>query len=294
MADTEIIACIYFALTALGLSDLEIRFSNRLLFYRLFTVSDPEIQLILREIDKLQKIGADEVMARLKSGGVSAQGLEEADRLIAVGQGEAALNKIVQSFPAAADLAGPGGPSRQIAKSIAAFGVAPQAIIFDPLLVRGLDYYTNMVFEISLKNNPELGSIAGGGRYDGLVNQFSEKSLPAVGGSIGIDRLFDAMQELGLVKNAGLIKVLVVNQDEDLQNDYIGLVTTLRDAGINSELYYEPVKLDKQFKYAESKGIEYAVIMGQDEKTQGVVQLKNLQTREQTEVALSELPEKLK
>lgn len=292
-ADAEVVACLYMALVELGLTDCEIRFSNRMLFYRLFTVPDAEIQQILREVDKVKKIGEEEVLSRLKAAGVSEQGLVEAKALVSVGEGRNALENIARLFPQAADMAKNSGAPEGFTKLLSYYGVPEDAVVFDPLLVRGLDYYTNLVFEINLKGQPEFGSIVGGGRYDGLVSKFSETNIGAVGGSIGIDRLFDAMKDKGLVVPTGLTKVLIADLDEKFMKTYVELVTALRNAGINSELYYEPAKLEKQFKYAESKGIQYAVIMGEDEQAKGVVQLKNLKTREQTEVAIGDIVKKL-
>jgi histidyl-tRNA synthetase len=134
---------------------------------------------------------------------------------------------------------------------------------------------------------PSFPSIGGGGRYDNLLDTFSEKSLPAVGCSLGIDRLFDALEEMKLIDAPATVQVLVVNFDEELQDTYVQLASELRAAGINAELYYEAVKLDKQFKYAEAKNIPYAIIIGGEEKASGSVKIKNLQTREQEEVNMA-------
>jgi histidyl-tRNA synthetase len=121
------------------------------------------------------------------------------------------------------------------------------------------------------------------------VDSFSEKSLPAVGGSIGIDRLFEALRFQGKIVTATAANALVINQDETLQPQYLKLVSELRQAGVSSELYYEPAKLEKQFKYAEAKSIPFAVILGADEISKGTVQIKNLRTREQKELLRTEL-----
>lgn len=290
VADAEVMVCIYTAFKELGLNNVQVRFNNRMLYYRLFTVPDQEIAIILRTADKVKKIGAEAVMEQLRQQKISAEGLEQAEKLLALGEGEQALENIARLFPAAATVA---EAVKGVIWDANKLGIPESALVFDPLTVRGLDYYTNMVFEMVLPDKPEFGSIAGGGRYDGLVDQFSEKSLPAVGGSIGIDRLLEAMQEMGLAKSNGLIKVLVVNQDSALRKEYLEMATQLREAGINTELYYEPGKLDKQFKYAESRGIEYAVIMGAAERERGTVQLKNLGTREQREIPRSDIVSEL-
>jgi histidyl-tRNA synthetase len=149
------------------------------------------------------------------------------------------------------------------------------------------------VFEIYLTDKPEFGSICSGGRYDNLVDKFSNQSLPAVGGSIGVDRLLDALADMGAIEKAQPIKALVLNQSEGLQKEYIKMVSDLRTAGVNAEVYYSTAKLDKQFKYAESKNIPYAVIIGEKEVGEGKAQLKNLQTREQEELTQEEVIKKL-
>ncbi len=286
LADAEIVSCLYFALIELGLKNVQVRFSNRMLFYRLFTVDDKEIVTILRCVDKVNKIGAEAALQQLRDQQVGNKGIEQTQKLLSLGEGNTALDNIARLFPDAANVS-------EVVKGFMRYtsklGVPESALMFDPLLVRGLDYYTNLVFEMTLPDKPEFGSIVGGGRYDNLVDQFSDKSLPAVGGSIGVDRLLEAMTEMGLVKSGGVAKVLVVNQDAALEKDYLALVSELRNDNINAELYYEPAKLEKQFKYAESKGIEYAVIMGAAERERGMVQVKNLAMREQKEVPRADI-----
>ena len=181
----------------------------------------------------------------------------------------------------------------KLIEMIQSFGVSA-TVEFDPSIARGLDYYTGTVFEIYLSDKPEYGSICSGGRYDNLVDTFSKESLPAVGGSIGIDRLLQALDEMGETETTTPIQALVLNLSENLQNKYISLANNLRTAGINVELYYSTAKLDKQFKYAESKSIPYAIIMGEEESSNDEVQLKDLVKREQETVKVSDLAEKLK
>jgi len=297
VSDAEVIVCMCKAVEAVGITNYQLRLNDRSIFDLLSSLflaagaSVDEGKEVMRALDKVGKIGKMGAVKILEEKNVSEGAIKQAQMLMDLGEGEQALANIEQNLSkdswAVANL-------RTLLALVKAQGVAEKNIVFDPLIMRGLDYYTGVVFEIILPDKPEFGSIMGGGRYDNLVDQFSDQSLPAVGGSIGIDRLYDAMVDQGLVEAEGLVKALVVNLDEQLMEDYVKLVTGLRAAGINSEMYYQPVKLDKQFKYAESKGIEYAVIMGPDEKAKGAAQLKNLKTREQAEVPLSELAGKLK
>ena len=165
---------------------------------------------------------------------------------------------------------------------------------FDPKIARGLDYYSGTVFETVIPDKLEYGSICSGGRYDGLLSQFSDQSLPAVGISVGIDRLYDALVEMNLIPKAKVADIIILNLDVKLQNEYIKLAMDLRSNGVNVEIYFEPAKLDKQFKYAEKKGIEWAAVMGEDEAKSRMIKLKNIATREQIEVKLDNLATKIK
>lgn len=268
LSDAEVIACSAKALEAVGLSDYKIRLNDR----RNFEVFGESASDIIRSIDKFDKIGLDGVVSELESKGVSADKIATAKQIM---EGSASLQYAEQLEKLRAD--------------IIKLGISEVNIVIDPSIARGLDYYTSTVFEIVIPSMPEFGSVCSGGRYDSLVDQYSEQSVPAVGGSIGVDRLFDALAEKGEANTESVVKALIINFDEALQDEYIELATKLRMQGIAVELYYEPVKLDKQFKYAESKQIPYAIVIGTDEQAKGVVKLKNMQTREQMECSEEEL-----
>ncbi|MCC7356319.1 MAG: histidine--tRNA ligase [Candidatus Doudnabacteria bacterium] len=268
LSDAEVIACSAKALEAVGLSDYKIRLNDR----RNFEVFGESASDIIRSIDKFDKIGLDGVVSELESKGVSADKIATAKQIM---EGSASLQYAEQLEKLRAD--------------IIKLGISEVNIVIDPSIARGLDYYTSTVFEIVIPSMPEFGSVCSGGRYDSLVDQYSEQSVPAVGGSIGVDRLFDALAEKGEANTESVVKALIINFDEALQDEYTALATKLRAQGIAVELYYEPVKLDKQFKYAESKQIPYAIVMGTDEQAKGVVKLKNMQTREQVECSEEEL-----
>jgi histidyl-tRNA synthetase len=278
LADAEVIACACKALEGLGVSDYVVRINDRRVFDRFSVPEDQKVE-IMRSIDKYDKIGLEGVVQELREKNMDADIVTEVEQFL---QGS-----FVQSDNASQNV-------QQIIELLQGLGIPKDKIKADYTIARGLDYYTSSVFEIFLPGKEQYGSVASGGRYDQLLNQFSDKVLPAVGISIGIDRLFEALEDIGLLPNSDLVKVLVLNQDEQYLSDYVRLTSALRDNGINTELYYESVKLDKQFKYAENKGIAYAIILGEKEKVAGTVQLKNLQTREQQEISERELIDKLK
>ncbi len=167
----------------------------------------------------------------------------------------------------------------------------------DLSLARGLDYYTSTIFETIIMESTEskrFGSVASGGRYDNLINLFIGKQVPAVGISIGIDRLFAAMEELGLVQKNNVVDVLVLNLDAQFEQQYLQMVTSLRNAEINAEMYYSETDLKKQFTFAEAKNIPYAVIFDEKEAKKGIVLIRDLKTRKQTEVKIKDLAKTVK
>ncbi len=265
LADAETIVCLCRAIGAVGIKNYKVRLNDRQSMSSLGT-------LALRALDKVEKIGVDGVIAEMKEKGVAENEIDNAKLILAAGEAATA--------PEA---------TTQLIKLLIEMGLTSDQVAFDPTVARGLDYYTGTVFEIILPDKPQFGTICGGGRYDNLVDTFSNQSLPAVGGSIGIDRLIEAMAEMDIVPPAPTVTALVLNLDEKLQSDYIKLTDELRQQGINTEFFYEPVKLDKQFKYAENKNIRFAVIMGEKELAAGTVQVKDITSREQQELKRDEL-----
>jgi len=165
-------------------------------------------------------------------------------------------------------------------------------IKFEPSLTRGLDYYTNMIFEIYAENY-QGGSLAGGGRYNNLIKTANGVFLPSVGFSFGIDRLMEEMEQQNLFKDRrpSLTKVLVTIFSPDYLEKSNQVATLLRsDNKVNAELYLEPkTKLDKQIKYADKKGIRYVVIIGPDEDKNKTVTIKDLSTGRQSTIALDKI-----
>jgi histidyl-tRNA synthetase len=168
-------------------------------------------------------------------------------------------------------------------------GVPRDALKFNPNLVRGLDYYTDLIFEGRI---PEytVGSIGGGGRYNNLIKDLSGVEMPAVGFGIGFDRTVEAAEQLGTLNlSPTATKVLVTVFDETTLEASLTTTQQLRAAGIATELYPAIDKLGKQFKLADQKNIPFAVVIGQDEIDKNVVTLKNLQDGSQTQVSINQL-----
>lgn len=294
-ADAEAIACIYEAYKTLGVTNVVFRINDRRLFncfLELIEKDEEKLKEVVRSLDKVDKVGVDGVVHELQGKGFDESVWSMARKYLGIGKGAEGLDQVL-------DVLGGGvedgyNSLRTIFELLRNLKVPDDVLLFDPTIARGQDYYTGTIFECFIKDEYGFGSIGSGGRYDGLVDQFTDDGLPAVGASIGIDRLFEWLEEKGVLGKDLGIDVLVLNFSEEFWLDYINLVTSLREQGLSTELYYEAVKLDKQFKYAESKGAKFAIIFGEEEKSRNVVKVKTLKTREQEEVGMENLAEYIK
>lgn len=294
-ADTEIICAMYDTLRALGIERFTIKFSNRKVLNSLLDfagIPHRSAHKVFRVLDKLDKIGINGVAKELTVGRVDISG----DKIPGLGLAPEPVNRIKEF------LALPPGNRREVLKSLSGLyadvpsshealteltficdsldvlDIPEQNVVLDLSVARGLDYYTGPVFEAVLDDAPEFGSVIGGGRYDGLVERFLGRSIPAVGASIGVDRLFAAMQKLGLI---GLVpstaQVLVTVMEQSRLSEYQKLTRELRRAGIKTEMYLGDEKsLGKQLQYANRQQIPVAILMGSDEFAKNEVTIKNL------------------
>ena len=274
LADAEILALAGSTLTKLGVKDFEIRVNDRRLLDAFFDeqkIDASKRVSVLRAMDKLAKIGEAGVADELAKAGIDAGAIKNILKAV--------VSNVV---PKGSELERIIALARQMNPDL--------KISFDFSIARGLDYYTGLIFETVLTKAPTYGSVLSGGRYDNLVGMFSNREVPAVGMSIGLDRLLSALTELGLIETtATMTKVLIVNMDESLQTDYLRMAGELRTAGINTALYYESGDMGKQLKYASDRGIRYALIYGADEKKEGKVVIKDLSSGEQKKVGLKEV-----
>src|SRR6056297_2150240 len=254
---------------------------------------------VLRTIDKFDKVGANGVIELLTTGRkdqsgafIDGVGLSDADarRIVDFMQSKGQNNaNTIANLRTLIDYSEVGmegvNELEEIAALLAAQGYGPDRIVIDPSVVRGLGYYTGPVFEAELtfeildeKGRPrQFGSVAGGGRYDDLVARFTGQQVPAVGVSIGVDRLLAALREKGRVGGEAQGPVVVTVMDRDRMADYQAMVGELRQAGIRAEVYLgNPKNFGNQMKYADRRGSPVAIIEGGDEKARGVVQIKDL------------------
>ena len=252
LSDAEVISTVIKCLEVLGFKNFKINVNNRENFANI----DPSAILT---IDKLKKIGKEGVLKELQEKGLPTSSLDEV------------LNKKLNDK----------------LKDILDV-VNDERVAFDPALARGLDYYTGLIFEVEV-DGYDVGSIAGGGRYDNLIGMFAGKEIPAVGFAFGFDRLMEAMEVLNLFPNdVYTTKVLVAFATSDFQEKALKIADELRAKKVNTEAYLEDVILEKQLKYADKKQIPFVVIADENKLI-----LKDMEKRTQEELTLEEIIKKL-
>jgi len=270
IADAECIAVVHDALTALGLTEFTIRVNHIQLLHALaeaLGAADQETSM-LQALDKLDKVGRSGVEKELLERGFSA---EQVRKLWSFMDGA----PIPGAAEAEAEL-------RLILDLARDLGVDPDRVKLDRTLARGLDYYTGPVFEAVL-DGEYTGSISGGGRYDGLIGMFSGKAdIPAVGVSLGIERIFMLMEEMGLMPDTQTTtQVWATVFSSETRSATLEAVAVLRQAGVRVQVSTRVGKLGKQFKDASGRGVPFALVCGPDEAAAGTIVLKNLHTGEQ-------------
>ena len=288
--EAEIPAIIYDTFTRLGLHRFRIRVNNRKVLNGFFAILGLSEQAgdVLRTIDKLDKIGADKVRALLTDTcGVTAEQADEILRFIACPGTSADKLAFLEQYRGRNETFDTGlDELRTVVGYLPAFGVPEENFELDLTIARGLDYYTGTVYETVLLDHPEVGSICSGGRYDDLAGYYTNKSLPGVGISIGLTRLFYILQEQNMISDAVLTApadVLILPMTDDL-SAAVSLASMLRAGGLRVQLYSEKKKFKAKIGYADKLGIPFVIFLGEDEITQNVCALKNMDTGEQEAV----------
>ena len=298
--EAEIPAIIYRTFTKLGLSKFVIRVNNRKVlngFFELLGISEKAGD-VMRTIDKLEKIGGDKVKELLMSEcGVEEAKADEIIRFISCPGTSADKLAFLETYRGRCETFDLGlDELNTVAAYLPAFGVNPDNFAIDLTIARGLDYYTGTVYETTMTDYPEIGSVCSGGRYDNLAEYYTDKKLPGVGISIGLTRLFYVLGEQGLLSDEMVTApadVLVIPMTEDLSFP-ISAATTLREAGVRTQVYTEKKKVKQKFAYADKMGIPYAVIIGDDEAAQGLVSVKDLTSGQQELMTPAAAAEKIK
>jgi len=301
--DAELVAVINDIFTELAIGAFVVQINNRKLLRGLlegFGLSDAAQQtLALREVDKLDKIGADEVKVRLLAPEIGCTD-EQAARLLALVTGPKNNIETLEALNATgitnASFTLGLMELKTVFAAALALGVPEANIRLNLAIVRGLDYYTGTVYETTLLSHPSFGSICSGGRYENLAGLYTKSKLPGVGISIGATRLFTALLEEGLLKasEASTTDVLLLQVEDTMLPEYFRLAGELRQAGLNVEVYVDAHKLGKQLKFADRAGIPYALVLGSDEKSRGVAKVRHMHTSHEEEVPLADLALKLK
>lgn len=288
MADAECLAVGAAVLRALGVERFELRVNNRKLLTGLLervSVSGAAALGVLRTVDKLPKIGEDKTRELLQSENkLDAAACDAIFAFLKLAPDELA------SFFADSEIGRKG--AAELAELLAlaeSLGIRDRVAV-DLSIARGLDYYTGTIYETFLLDLESIGSVMSGGRYDDMIGMFGGESIPSVGISLGVDRLFFGLQELGLVTpQVSPTQVLVTVFDENTRKHAYDIATRLRAAGVRTEVFLGTGKLKKQFQYADRKHIPTAVVAGPDELARGEVTVKDLKTGAQQTVAIDGL-----
>jgi histidyl-tRNA synthetase len=285
IVEAELCGAVSDVLLRLGFHDFVIKINHRLVLSALLAwagIAADKHGDALVALDKLDKVGADGVRAELQQRGIAAAA---SDALLEVFAGGATLDQVKRSLAREADGTAAVEELEQIVRLGSATSAGPH-LRFDASLARGLSYYTGAIMEIAV---PDLaGSLGGGGRYDGLIGMFSGEAIPACGFSLGLERILVVMGERNMFPAdiaGAAAEVLVTMFDADSAGEALRLASELRAAGHRVEIYPEPEKLGKQFKYAAAAGVRWVAVMGPDERARDVVTAKNMKTGGQEPVA---------
>ena len=293
--EAEIPSIIYRTFSQLGLKRFQIRVNNRKIlngFYSMVGLADKS-QDVMRTVDKLDKIGAEKVKTLLMEDiGVAEDVANQVLDFIAIGGSNQEVLAALEGYQGKDELFDTGLEELStVVRYLSAFGVPEENFAVDLTIARGLDYYTGTVYETTMLDHPEIGSVCSGGRYDNLAEYYTDKQLPGVGISIGLTRLFYVLGEQGMLNPdlpTAAADVLVIPMGEEQQGYAIATATALREAGIRTQLYAEKKKFKARITYAAKMGIPYAMFLGETEEQDKVVALKDLNKGEQVTVSFEE------
>ena len=292
--EAEIPAIIYKVFRGFGLERFQIRVNNRKIlngFYRLLELSEKSGE-IMRTVDKLDKIGSEKVKVILMDDcGLTGEQADEILKFIAITGTNAEVIAALEGYTGRNEMFDLGLQElKAVTANLAAFGVPEANFAVDLTIARGLDYYTGTVYETTLLDHPEIGSVCSGGRYDNLAGYYIEKQLPGVGISIGLTRLFYVLDEQGLLNPAlpsAPADALVLPMTNE-PGAAIALAEELRSNGLRVQLYGEQKKFKQKMAYANKLGVPFAVLLGEDEIAEGMCSVKNMTSGEQVKLTAAE------
>jgi len=299
MNEAEIPAIIYRTFTAMGLTKFKIRVNNRKIlngFFAILGLSDKATD-VMHTIDKLDKIGAEKCRGLLLEGGVSETAADEIMSFIAISGTSAEKLEALKKYEGRNEMFDLGfSELKAVAGFLPEFGVHETNFEIDLTIARGLDYYTGTVYETTLTDHPEIGSVCSGGRYDNLAEYYTDKKLPGVGISIGLTRLFYVLEEQGMLSDEIITSpsdALIIPMTEDISKA-ISTATLFRENGIRTMLYSEDKKFKAKMSYADKIGVPFVVFIGDDEIKDGVIKVKDMQSGEQSAEKAEEAANRIK
>lgn len=284
-SDAEIIQVIVESLYALGIDDFTIALNNRKImngFAASLGIAD-KIEDILRIVDKITKIGEEQVSQELEEIGIAQESVAKLIDFISKNGSGVDFFEEIAPYKACDALTKTGIEELEsIYEILDLLDIDPKHYKIDFSIARGLGYYTGVVYETTLNRIPSIGSVCSGGRYDNLTQNFSKELMPGVGASIGLDRLIAALEEIdGVSSRQTPAKVLIANLDSNLLKECYRIGEKLRALGVAVEVYPEGAKLKKQFSYANKKGHRYVMPIGEDELQKEIYSLKDMESGNQ-------------
>jgi histidyl-tRNA synthetase len=293
-ADIETLLIIHDLLVKIGFTRFTIRVNNRMVLSGLLEklgLTDKTAG-VLRALDKLAKTSREDVIAEMtdKVGATAEQAGQVLDLASLTGSNTEILDRLETLLQGSNSGLDGVARLRELFQVAETAGIPAERVQLDVSIARGLDYYTGTIYETFLTDMPKIGSVCSGGRYDNLAGLFTKEKLPGVGGSLGLDRLLAAMEDLGLIEQTSTpAHVLIACFEADRIADYCRIGRVLRQAGIGAEVFPDAKKVGQQLKYADRKGFRLALIAGSNEFAKGVWQVKDLKAMQQSEVPESEL-----
>lgn len=295
--DAEFPVVIFHTFKDLGFTDFTIHLNNRKILKGFFSSLGIEDSMnVLRTVDKLDKIGEESVLEELGENGI---GRDSGEKILEFIKIKGSVDEILEQlrelkiedeiFQEGLD------ELTQVVGYMRDFGIDEDCFDIDLKIARGLDYYTGTVYETTLDNYPKIGSVCSGGRYEDLASYYTDKTLPGVGISIGLSRLFYQLNEAKIISSEekSLVDLLIIPMD-DCIHDGIKLLSELREKGVRVSVYTEFAKLKKKFKYADQTKVDYVIVLGEEEIKTRKYSLKNMHSGDQEEVTFDALVERFK
>ncbi|RZN56188.1 MAG: histidine--tRNA ligase [Candidatus Methanomethylicota archaeon] len=292
IADVECIVTAIDAIKAIGINDIKVKINNRKILEGIFSsmgINKEDLFKVFRIIDKIEKIGEENVIKELSNLNLSNEIIKNIMDIIHK-KGEEALDYIEKNFENIKLVKEGLSELREIISLSQSFEIN-NLIEVDFSLVRGLDYYTGPVFEI--KSKEHIVSIAGGGRYDDLIEKFGGISIPATGISLGIERLYEILSKK-MISNEPITKIFIANVNEEVFSEVIKIYKKLISYGISTEIDLMKRKLTRQLEYSNSKNIPYVLIVGPKEIKEGIFKLRDMKNKKEYNVKIEEIPKIIK